>query len=279
VDKRRRGNAVKQRPQKLAASGQDPAQVVAARDNGRVVPFPQRYFGCKYCKLQSICVNLQGRDGALCLADIIEHPRPYQRGDYLFRQGDPVRYFYIINSGVAKQFVTTHDGVEQVVNFTLVGESVSLDYLEGGRHNSNVMALDTTNVCAIPVDRLNKERQLKALLADYLLRYTATEIIHRHELQQLIGQGTAENKLAYFLNDMVVRLGHTGRANDCLVLAMSRHDIANYLCLADETVSRLFRKFSEWGMLEVDRKHICIVDFDSLRGLANGHRGRLTESA
>ena len=244
-----------------------------------VVQFPFRYFACQYCELQDICANAARRRDRPSLAGIIEHPRPYHRGDHLFRQGDPVRYYYVVNSGITKQFINTADGREQVVSFTLVGETVSLDYLEGGRHNSNVTALDTTGVCAIPVLRLNRDKQLKAALADYLLRHTAREIARNHELQQLIGQGTAENKLAYFLNDMTQRMNRASRPGDCVVLPMSRHDIANYLCLADETISRLFSRFADCGIIKVNRKRITISDFTALRALADGHRHRLADGA
>lgn len=282
MEKRRLCNTVKSPSTGVIGADRKPSSRPPARAGGSlsgVVEFPHYYFACQYCELQDICVNAARQSERPHLAGIIEHPSPYHRGDYLFRQGDPVRYFYIINSGVAKQFVNTSDGAEQVVNFTLVGETVSLDYLEGGRHNSNVIALDTTNVCAIPVSRLNREKPLKAAMADYLLRFTAMEIVRNHELQQLIGQGTAETKLAFFLNDMATRLERTGRPHDSVVLPMSRHDIANYLCLADETVSRLFSKFSDWGMIKVDRKRIQFTDFDALYTLANTHRNRLSESA
>jgi len=238
-----------------------------------------RYFACHYCDLNEICADISRRSNYPGQAYVIEHPRPCHRGDYLFRQGDPVRYFYVVNSGIAKQFITNSDGTEQVVNFTLAGESMSLDYLEGGRHNSNVMALDTTSVCAIPVSRLNGHKDLKAAVVGHLLKFATTEIARRHELQQLIGQGSAENKLAYFIMDMARRLESTGHPAECVILQMSRHDIANYLCLADETVSRLFSKFSEWRILNINKKQVQIVDFDTLRALANNRRTGLCESA
>lgn len=283
MDKRRTSLNTMKSPLKegIGAGMATPVQKTArhgGNDTG-VVQFPLRYFACQYCELQDICVNAARQSQRPHLAAVIEHPSPFHRGDYLFRQGDPVRYFYIINSGITKQFVNTADGAEQVVNFSLVGETVSLDYLENGRHNSNVMALDTTNVCAIPVSRLNREKPLKAALADYLLRFTAREIVRNHELQQLIGQGTAETKLAFFLSDMATRLERTGRPHDSVVLPMSRHDIANYLCLADETVSRLFSKFSEWGLIKVDRKRIQFTDFAALYNLAKQHRRGFPESA
>lgn len=238
-----------------------------------------RYFACNYCELRRMCSGSPRRGERPDLAAVIDHPRPYHRGDYLFRQGDPVRYFYVVNSGITKQFITTADGTEQVVNFSLTGEALSLDYLEGGRHNSNVMALDTTSVCAIPVARVNGHKDIKAALSGYLLQYATAEIVRKHELQQLIGQGSAENKLAYFILDMAARLQRTRHPAECVMLQMSRHDIANYLCLADETVSRLFSKLSDWKVLKVDKKRVQITDFDALRALAQGRRNGLSASA
>lgn len=260
-------------------SGQSTGAAATVYANGRVVQLPLRYFTCHHCKLQEICVNARERGSQPNLTDIIDHPRLFRRGDYLFRQGDPVRYFYIINSGVTKQFITSPEGAEKVVGFSLVGESVSLDYCEGGRHNSNVIALDTANVCAISVNRLNREKGIKAELTDCLFRHAVSEINRHHELQQLMGHGAAENKLAFFLNDMASRLQNTGQASDAIVLVMSRHDIANYLCLADETVSRLFRKFSDWRILDIDRKQFRIIDFAALRSMACGNRYTFSDTA
>lgn len=279
MDKSERRSSVRYLPGvQRAAARQSPQPGLAA--DGASAPAGTgaalRYFACHYCELQEVCVDACRHGNAPSLSSVIEHPRPYHRGDYLFRQGDPVRNFYVINSGIAKQFITTSDGTEQVVNFTLAGESVSLDYLEGGRHNSNVMALDTTSVCTIPVSRLNGHKDLKAAVAGYLLQYATMEIARKHELQQLIGQGSAENKLAYFIMDMATRLERTRHPAECVILQMSRHDIANYLCLADETVSRLFSKFSEWRILKVDKKRVQITDFDTLRTLAHSRRSGMS---
>jgi CRP/FNR family transcriptional regulator len=279
VDKNERRSTVRYFPGVRSSDARPSRQkrIAANVHDGRAVS--PRYFACHYCDLHEICADVSRRSNNSGLATVIEHPRPYHRGDYLFRQGDPVRYFYVVNSGITKQFITTSDGTEQVVNFTLTGESVSLDYLEGGHHNSNVMALDTTSVCAIPVSRLNGHKDLKAVVAGHLLQFATTEIARKHELQQLIGQGSAENKLAYFIMDMASRLERTGHPAENVILQMSRHDIANYLCLADETVSRLFSKFSEWRILNVDKKQVQIVDFDTLRTLAYTRRTGLCESA
>lgn len=279
MDMNERRGTVRYFPSIRSTSARTSRQKEDSRDARAGTIASPRYFTCHYCNLHEICADISRRSNNPGLACVIEHPRPYHRGDYLFRQGDPVRYFYIVNSGIAKQFITNSDGTEQVVNFTLAGESVSLDYLEGGRHNSNVMALDTTSVCAIPVSRLNGHKDLKAAVAVHLLKFATTEIARRHVLQQLIGQGSAENKLAYFIMDMANRLENTGHPAECVILQMSRHDIANYLCLADETVSRLFSKFSEWRILDVDKKHVQIVDLDTLRTLANTRRTGLCESA
>jgi CRP/FNR family transcriptional regulator len=83
----------------------------------------------------------------------------------------------------------------------------------------------------------------------------------------LLGKKNAEERLAVFLLNMSQRLHQRGLSATDFHLSMSRHEIGNYLGLAVETVSRLFTRFQEEGLLRVDRKHIEFLDATGLEAI------------
>jgi CRP/FNR family transcriptional regulator len=95
------------------------------------------------------------------------------------------------------------------------------------------------------------------------------EILHDQSLLMLLGKKSAEERLAALLLSLSDRYQRRGFSPTDFYLSMSRNDIGNYLGLAVETVSRLFSRFQEEGVLIVQRKHICIQDLPRLRTIAN----------
>ena len=84
---------------------------------------------------------------------------------------------------------------------------------------------------------------------------------------------TAEERLAAFLVSLAIRFRQRGFSGTEYNLSMSRSDIGNYLGLAVETVSRLFTRFQEEGLLNVERKHIELIDLEALRTIVNSNGG------
>ena len=87
------------------------------------------------------------------------------------------------------------------------------------------------------------------------------EIGHENQMLSLLGRFSAEQRLAAFLLSISSRLSQRGLSATEFQLSMSRSEIGNYLGLAVETISRLFRKFQEQGLVETNRKRVNIVDY------------------
>ena len=128
----------------------------------------------------------------------------------------------------------------------------------------------TTSLCEIPFDRLEELSNRLPGLQRQLLTVMSKEILHDQSLLMLLGKKSAEERLASLLLSLSERYQRRGFSPTDFYLSMSRNDIGNYLGLAVETVSRLFTRFQEEGILEVQRKHICIQDLPQLRLIANG---------
>lgn len=241
----------------------------AKSGKGKISLLPTQ-IACKNCQLQSFCSQLEP-DSALPrhLDQIAEHPRPLHRGEHLFHQGQPFRNLYVVRTGGIKLYLTTYDGTEQILNFYFPGELLSLDSIVSGQHKTSAVALDTTSVCRLPFERVKSLCHEYPRLYDKLFEFAGQEIANEHIMMLTMGQKSADEKFAVFLLDIAMRHKKSGHYHQNIQLCMSRHDIANYLFLADETISRLFSKFSTQNILKTNRKTIQILDFNRLEAIAN----------
>lgn len=224
---------------------------------------------CRDCSLYQLCLPL-GIDGPDLerLEHIIKRRTPLARGDHLFRMGDPFRALYAVRSGSLKTYALSGDGGEQVTGFHLPGELAGLDAITTERHPCAAYALETTSICEIPFDSLEELAGEIPGLRRQLLRLMSREILADQGHLMLLGRKTAEERLATLLVSLSARLQARGFPAHEFRLSMSRADIGNYLGLAVETVSRLFSRFQEEGLLVVARKRVHIRDLDGLYRLA-----------
>lgn len=225
---------------------------------------------CKDCNLFQLCLPVGIDEKELEeLDNIIKRRRPLKRGDHLFQVGSPFQSIYAVRSGSIKTYTPTEDGYEQVTGFHLPGELLGLDAINLEHHPCAAKALETTSLCEIPFNRLEELSTHLPSLQHQMLKIMSKEILHDHSLLMLLGKKSAEERLAALLLSLSNRYQQRGFSPTDFYLSMSRNDIGNYLGLAVETVSRLFSRFQEEGVLDVQRKHVCITDLVQLRRIAN----------
>jgi CRP/FNR family transcriptional regulator len=204
------------------------------------------------------------------LDDIVKRTRPLHRGDFLFRTGDRFRSLYVVKTGSIKTFAPSPEGGEQVLGFHLPGEIIGLDAIDTEAHACSAKVLETSAICEIPFSRLAELSASIPSLQHQMFRLLSKEISHDTDMLLLLGKKNAEERLAAFLVSLSRRLAKRGLSPTDFYLSMSRHEIGNYLGLAVETVSRLFTRFQDEGLLKVDRKHVELIELDGLETLVNG---------
>lgn len=228
---------------------------------------------CKDCGLAQICLPPGFDSTSLeALERIIKRRRPLKRGEHLFHVGTPFQSVFAVRSGSLKTYVATEDGQEQVAGFHLPGELVGLDTIEGGEYSVSAKVLETTSVCEIPYAQLERLGERLPGLHRQFTGVLTKELAHQRELLMLLGKKSAEERLAGLLVNLAQRYSERGLSTSDFNLSMSRNDIANYLGLAVETVSRLFSRFQDEGLLAVQRKHVRVTDMEGLRALAAHNR-------
>jgi len=229
---------------------------------------------CKNCSLFQLCLPVGIDEADLESLDrIIKRRRPVKRGEHLFHIGESFQAIYAVRSGSIKTYTPTEDGHEQVTGFHLPGELLGLDAVNTAFHPCAAKALETTSICEIPFTQLEELSNRIPTLQHQLLKVMSREILHDQSLLMLLGKKSAEERLAALLMSLSDRYHQRGFSPTEFYLSMSRNDIGNYLGLAVETVSRLFTRFQEEGLLTVQRKHIRILDLRQMREMACSTRG------
>ena len=225
---------------------------------------------CAHCSLQQLCLPA-GIDAEELrrLDDIVRVRRPMQRNERLFRIGDPLGSLFIARDGAFKTVSVSEDGDEQIVGFHLPGELIGLDALGHGTHRCEAVALTSANVCDVPMEQLNAVAAQLPRLQHQLLRVIGQGMERDQDHLQILVRRQANERIALFLHGLGERYRLIGHSADQFKLPMSREDIANYLGLALETVSRGFTRLQEDGIIAVHGRLIEISDRQQLAQLAH----------
>ncbi|VVE22921.1 fumarate/nitrate reduction transcriptional regulator Fnr [Pandoraea terrigena] len=224
---------------------------------------------CSTCSLGQFCLPVGIPEHELEQLDaLVSERRRLKKGEVLYHANDDLHAVYGIRFGSLKSSVTAPDGREQVVGFHLQGELIGLDAVADHHHPSTAIALEDSELCIARFGELEALSRQVPSLQRQLHRLMSQEI--RNEHQQLLALGTmrAEERLAVFLLNLSERLSARGYAANEFVLRMSREEIGSFLGLKLETVSRLFSRFAQNGMIEIRQRHVKIIDAAALHELA-----------
>ena len=216
---------------------------------------------CTLCSLQKLCLPAGINPHDLQrLEDIVRRLRPVAAGERLYRLGDPLTAVYVARDGAFKTVSISEEGEEQVVDFHLPGELIGLDALGTGAHRCEAVALTSANVCEVPYDRLTTVSAQLPSLQQQLLRVIGQCVGRDQDHLGMLLRRQAGERIALFLHGLSERYRNIGQSATQFKLPMSREDIAHYLGLALETVSRGFTKLQEDGVIEVVGRRVEIRD-------------------
>lgn len=237
-----------------------------------VVDLVQLRRGCAQCSLQQLCLpaGIGARDLER-LDDIVKRKRPFARGERLFRTGEPLGSVYVARDGAFKTVTLTETGDEQVLGFHLPGELIGLDALGSGAHRCDAIALAEAQVCEVPFKDLASVASQLPALQQQLLRVIGQSVGRDQDHMGVLVRRQADERIALFLHGFSERLRNIGRHDTDFSLPMSREDIARYLGLALETVSRGFTRLQDDGIIEVRGRRVQIVHPRELERLAHGN--------
>lgn len=235
---------------------------ISRQENFSAVPLKTL---CSSCHLNAACLPCGMASCDLQRIDGLNFGRRRVKvGQTLYREGDRFQFIYAVRSGTFKSSLMLADGREQISGFYMAGELLGLDGVANGEHASSATALEDTEVCAIPYAHLTELAAGNPGMQHLLSRLMSREIVREHSLMVLLGSMNAEERLAAFLLNLSQRLKARGYSSTEFHLRMSRAEIGSYLGMTLETVSRTFSTFQQQRLLEVDKRHIRVIDLDGL---------------
>jgi CRP/FNR family transcriptional regulator len=226
---------------------------------------------CSGCGLRRVCLpaDLDAAE-TYRLDPIIRRGRPLRTGRALFHAGQRFEAIYAIRSGSVKTLALAPDGGTSVCGFHIPGDVLGL---EGIAHNSyplSAVALEPTRYCGIPYRALQELSVTHRGLREELPRILSRALVHSQDRTQLVSAKRARARLAAFLADIARRRQRSRLSSMDFRLPMMRVEIASYLRLTIETVSRTLSELQEEAVVTVRGRDIRILDADRLAAAARG---------
>jgi CRP/FNR family transcriptional regulator len=235
---------------------------------GKVINIHQLKTVCSSCSLRELCLPMGlSREEIEHLDQLVYTRRRVKRGETLYRAGDAFNSLYAVRTGFFKSNVILEDGRDQVTGFHMPGEILGMDGIGTEAHTCNAHALEDGEVCVIPFARLEEVSREVRNLQHQFHKVMSREIVRDQGVMMLLGTMRAEERLAAFLINLSQRFVARGYSPSEFHLRMTREEIGSYLGLKLETVSRIFSKFQDQGLIAVQQKHIRILNTEGLKDL------------
>jgi len=212
--------------------------------------------------------------------DVLDMPAPIRRlraRDMLFHEGGRAESVHFVRAGTFKTFRTAEDGYEQVLGFSGRAELIGFDALCMGQHPTACVALEESSVISLLIrDLIEPGRRTPSI--DRMLAVAVSRALQqRNDLADVMAAVAAEARMARFLLQWSARMAACGQSPRRFYLRMGRRDIASYLGLAHETVSRSLQTLARWDLLSVSNRAVDILDMDGLKTLARNTRRTVGE--
>ncbi|RRJ84464.1 helix-turn-helix domain-containing protein [Aestuariirhabdus litorea] len=240
----------------------------------------EKYVQCERCALFPLCDPVDVSDGQFNLIEgLLQRRVPIAPGEPLFSEGDSFGAIYAISAGAFKLTLPDEQGNEKVCGFSFSGELVGYSGMAVGRYPYTATAMEQSYVCEIPYQRLMDYAEKVPEIRNNLFTMLSMESFHSHlSFTMMMGRKNVDQRVSSFLVNLEQRTRRRGFNNPTLTLSMRRDDIANFLGLPKETLSRALSKFQQQGLIELDGRKLVLVDYQQLLNTA-GLPGRDSEQA
>lgn len=240
---------------------------IPSPSNGQIrkaTPLCKQEVACNHCGMFGMCEEAGlSRDPQL-LERVVSRRTAVARGADLYHQAAPFKYLYAVKSGAFAAVGEDGEGRHKILGFYFPGDTLGLDAIDSGAYCYTVVALEKGSVCRLDFERI-------ALLGEHqagFYRQLINEMSSRLRLERwsslLLGAQSTEQRVAAFLLYICSHLKARGLPYLAFRLPMTRHDIANYLGMAMETVSRAFGMLQKKGVVGLQGRNTLICDLAAL---------------
>ncbi len=235
------------------------------------VDFTEVKAHCQNCEMNPVChppgLQTEEMDS---LDQWFPTRRRLKRGESLYEIGEPFTAIYAVRSGFFKTLLPSQEQRDQVTGFLMTGEILGIDGIGSGIHACKAVALEASEVCMMPYGSIEELATNLPNLHAHLNKLMSQRIVQDQATFQILANLRSESRLAAFLLDLGKRFSHLGYSPHTFVLRMTREEIGSYLGLSLETVSRLFSRFQDDDLVDVQTRHLRITNPEALMEVASG---------
>lgn len=253
---------------------QDSGSKSPCADKNRGIDVAELKAHCQHCDMNPVCHPPSLNPGEVdSLDQWFPTRRRLQRGEALFDAGDAFNALYAVRCGFFKTLIPSNTRTQQrdqVTGFLMTGEILGLDGIGCGQHACRAVALEASEVCLIPYGNMHQIAGAFPTLHAHLNRLMSQRLVQGLQAFQILANMRSEARLAAFILDLGKRFSQLGYSPNTFVLRMTREEIGSYLGLSLETVSRLFSRFQEDGLVDIQTRHLQITNPDALAEVASG---------
>lgn len=236
-----------------------------ALENRKVALLPL----CASCKVRELCFGHDaGRIGLQQLDQAVERRFWLEPGGLLYRIGDPFKSLYAIRSGCLKSSLRNATGREQVAGFHIKGDIVGVGGISTRNYIFTLTALERSEICEIPFDRLEEIAHLIPKVNRNLVEILARYQERGYAVGLLLRERRADVRLAGFLLDFSRRLATRDLDPASFRLPMLRSDLASHLALSASTISKAFTRLQRHGIAQTTGRAIKLTNVKALQAVA-----------
>jgi CRP/FNR family transcriptional regulator len=230
---------------------------------------PRSAQDCLQCEVRHLAICAALKPDELLSLERIVVGVALPAGKTLFSEGDSADALYHLTDGTMRLVRLLGDGRRQIMGFAFAGDILGLGVRDG--FSSSAEAVDDARLCRFPVKDLNRLFRAFPEMERRLLDAARERLAADQDQMLLLGRKAPMEKLASFLLDAAARARLAGRPDNPIVLAMSRGDIADFLGLTVETVSRSFSRLKADKVIALPEPTLVrLVDRERLEELAAG---------
>ncbi|MEP0176142.1 MAG: helix-turn-helix domain-containing protein [Paraglaciecola sp.] len=224
---------------------------------------------CQKCSMSAMCIE-KPCDSKVNVK--VRSHKIFHKSDALFRDGERFDAIYILRSGSVKSSLLSGTGQEQITGFYFPGDLLGLDGFEKGAHSQTLKFLETSSVCRIAFSELDAAMANSQSIRFNLLQGMSQALNDDDKFLLNAHCMNASQKFASFLLNLSNKFESRGLSSHNFDLSMSRVDIANYLGMAVETVSRQLTQLQKDHIIEVNKRNISIIDVSRLQDCLNSEK-------
>ena len=200
------------------------------------------------------------------IVNTINH-KEYVKGDVIFTEGNRANTLYFINEGKIKLYKYTKDGKEQILHVLSEGEFFGeLELIKVSKYGFNSKAIVNAKICTLTKDEMKDIIMRKPEIGIKVLETVGERLSKVESLVQNLATNDVDSRMAYLLTDLMEKYGEITEDNISIKLPLSREDMASFIGVTRETISRKLKKFEDEKLIKiVGTKNIIIIDEEGLK--------------